>query len=60
MYRSLLAVIVGGSTGCVIRWWLSMKLNSLFPSLPPGTLVVNLVGVLLLARRWRSFCASRS
>ncbi|MFC3190998.1 fluoride efflux transporter CrcB [Pseudocitrobacter faecalis] len=44
MYRSLLAVIVGGSIGCVIRWWLSMKLNSLFPSLPPGTLVVNLVG----------------
>jgi hypothetical protein len=24
MYRSLLAVIIGGSTGCVIRWWLSM------------------------------------
>ncbi|AGB77536.1 crcB protein [Enterobacteriaceae bacterium strain FGI 57] len=44
MYRSLLAVIIGGSTGCVIRWWLSMKLNSLFPNLPPGTLVVNLVG----------------
>jgi crcB protein len=44
MYRQLLAVIIGGSAGCVIRWWLSAKLNSLFPNLPPGTLLVNLVG----------------
>ena len=44
MYKSLLAVVVGGSAGCVIRWWLSVKLNSLFPNLPPGTLLVNLVG----------------
>lgn len=44
MYKSLFAVVIGGSLGCVIRWILSMRLNALFPNLPPGTLVVNLVG----------------
>lgn len=44
MYKSLFAVVTGGSIGCVIRWILSMRLNALFPNLPPGTLVVNLVG----------------
>lgn len=44
MYTSLLAVVVGGSLGCVGRWMLSMKLNGLFPNLPLGTLLVNLVG----------------
>lgn len=44
MYKSLFAVVIGGSIGCVIRWILSMRLNALFPNLPPGTLVVNLVG----------------
>lgn len=44
MYSSLLAVIVGGSIGCVSRWLLSVKLNDLYPNLPIGTLVVNLIG----------------
>lgn len=44
MYKSLFAVIIGGSLGCVIRWVLSMRLNGLFPNLPPGTLLVNLTG----------------
>lgn len=34
----------GGALGCVIRWMLSIKLNSSFPLLPPGTLLVNLLG----------------
>ncbi|TCV92480.1 fluoride efflux transporter CrcB [Biostraticola tofi] len=44
MTKSLLAVIIGGAAGCVIRWLLSMRLNGLFPNLPPGTLLVNLLG----------------
>jgi CrcB protein len=44
MLKSLIAVIVGGSAGCVIRWLLSVRLNVLFPHLPPGTLLVNLIG----------------
>ncbi|EPV8081984.1 fluoride efflux transporter CrcB [Pseudomonas aeruginosa] len=48
MYSSLLAVIVGGSIGCVSRWLLSVKLNDLYPNLPIGTLLVNLVGGLII------------
>jgi CrcB protein len=44
MLKSLLAVIVGGSAGCVVRWLLAVRLNALFPCLPPGTLLVNLLG----------------
>ncbi|EME9750196.1 fluoride efflux transporter CrcB [Pseudomonas aeruginosa] len=44
MYSSLLAVVVGGSIGCVCRWLLSVKLNDLYPNLPMGTLLVNLIG----------------
>ena len=44
----LLAVIIGGATGCVIRWVLGVKLNSCFPSLPPGTLMVNLLGAFII------------
>lgn len=48
MIKSLFAVIIGGSVGCVIRWLLSIRLNALFPSLPPGTLLVNLLGGLII------------
>ncbi|MEB6590790.1 MULTISPECIES: fluoride efflux transporter CrcB [Pseudomonas] len=44
MYLSLFSVVVGGSAGCVLRWLLGLRLNSLFPGMPFGTLLVNLVG----------------
>jgi len=44
MWKSILAVSVGASLGALLRWWLGMKLNSIFPTVPPGTLVANLVG----------------
>lgn len=44
MIKSLIAVVIGGSAGCVVRWLLGIRLNALFPELPPGTLLVNLVG----------------
>ncbi|UJR64810.1 fluoride efflux transporter CrcB [Pectobacterium parmentieri] len=40
--------MIGGAVGCVIRWFFGVKLNSLFPSLPPGTLVVNLLGAFII------------
>jgi len=42
--NSIIAISVGASLGAVLRWVLGMRLNSLFPALPPGTLVANLVG----------------
>lgn len=48
MLKSLCAVIIGGSAGCVIRWLLAIRLNALFPNLPPGTLLVNFLGGLII------------
>jgi CrcB protein len=44
MWKSVVAVCLGASLGALLRWWLGVQLNSYFPSVPPGTLVANLVG----------------
>jgi fluoride exporter len=44
MWKSVAAVSVGGTLGCLFRWWLALQLNRLFPSIPPGTLAANLIG----------------
>ena len=41
---SWLAVGAGGVLGTWLRWWLGMRLNQLFPTMPPGTLAANLIG----------------
>lgn len=43
MWRSLIAISLGGALGCLLRWFLSLTLNSYFPDLPPGTLASNLI-----------------
>lgn len=48
MYLSIVAISVGASVGALLRWVLGTKLNSLFPSIPPGTLTANLVGGYLI------------
>ncbi|MHB9842059.1 fluoride efflux transporter CrcB [Paraburkholderia terrae] len=42
MITSLLAIGLGGATGSLIRWRLGLRLNALYPDLPPGTLAANL------------------
>jgi len=42
--KSVLAISIGASLGALLRWWLGLVLNGLFPTIPPGTLVANLVG----------------
>lgn len=44
MVKSILAICIGASLGALLRWWFGAQLNSLFPTIPPGTLVANLVG----------------
>ncbi len=44
MWKTILAISLGATLGALARWRLGSGLNSLFPSLPPGTLVANLVG----------------
>lgn len=44
MFSTLIAISVGASLGAILRWLLSVGLNGLFPTLPPGTLAANLLG----------------
>ena len=44
MYKLILAISTGASTGALLRWQLGLKLNALYPQLPLGTLSANLLG----------------
>lgn len=48
MLTTLLAIGLGAAIGAIARWLLAIGLNGLFPSLPPGTLLANLVGGYLI------------
>ncbi|MGU0055878.1 fluoride efflux transporter CrcB [Enterobacter hormaechei] len=45
MLQLLIAVFIGGGTGSVARWLLSMRFNPLHQAIPMGTLAANLSGV---------------
>lgn len=68
MFTAILAVSLGAALGALSRWGLGLGLNHLFPALPLGTLVANLLGgyfvglalallapLPLLAPEWRLF-----
>lgn len=44
MWKSIVAIALGSALGALLRWQLSDKLNGIFPTIPLGTLVANLVG----------------
>jgi CrcB protein len=48
MWKSIVAVAAGAVVGALLRWHLGDRLNTLFPSLPPGTLVANLIGAYVI------------
>ncbi len=48
MLSAALAVGLGAALGALLRWGLGSGLNHLFPALPPGTLVANLLGGYLI------------
>jgi len=48
MWKSIIAVSVGASLGALLRWWLSNTLNGYFPTVPPGTIVANLIGAYVI------------
>ena len=48
MWKSILAISLGAALGALLRWVLGAKLNSLFPTIPPGTLAANLIGAYLV------------
>ena len=44
MMHAIFAISVGSALGALLRWQLGLKLNELFPTLPPGTLAANIIG----------------
>lgn len=44
MLKTVVAIFLGAGLGALLRWWLGGQLNSLFPTIPPGTLSANLIG----------------
>jgi fluoride exporter len=71
MWRSFIAVAIGGTIGCLLRWLLAICLNRYLPAIPPGTLAANLIGCYIIgvaiaffavypqiAPEWRLFIAT--
>jgi CrcB protein len=44
MLNAIIAISLGSAAGALFRWVLGLKLDALFPSIPPGTLAANLIG----------------
>ncbi len=51
---ALLSIGTGAALGAWLRWWLGLRFNPLFPTLPLGTLAANVLGGYLmgLAMGW--------
>lgn len=57
MWKPILAIAIGSALGALLRWLLGLKLNSLLPSIPPGTLTANLVGGYIIGAAVAYFAA---
>ena len=48
MSGAIVVISVGAALGALLRWVLGMSLNSVWPTIPLGTLTANLAGGLLI------------
>ncbi|TAL91365.1 MAG: fluoride efflux transporter CrcB [Candidimonas sp.] len=48
MAFAIFGISIGAALGALLRWFLGMRLNHLWPTLPLGTLAANLIGGLLI------------
>jgi len=48
MIYSIAAIVSGAGAGALLRWFLGLKLNPLYPAIPLGTLGANLLGGYLI------------
>lgn len=48
MIQSIALIGLGGALGSILRWLISLSLNSVFTPLPMGTLTANLLGAYLM------------
>ncbi len=44
MWKAIVAISLGAALGALLRWFLGLRLNSLWPAVPPGTLAANMIG----------------
>ncbi|SNQ29833.1 fluoride efflux transporter CrcB [Acinetobacter apis] len=44
MFYPLLAIALGSVLGGWLRWFIGLRLNTIYPAIPLGTVCVNLVG----------------
>jgi len=58
MFSSVLAIGVGAAGGAISRWLLGLGFNALFPTIPPGTLIANLLGGYLIGIALTFFAAN--
>lgn len=56
-WLAVAAVAIGGAVGALARWWIGLALNPSFEPLPPGTLLVNVVGGWLIGVALAGFAA---
>jgi CrcB protein len=57
MWKSIAAICVGASCGALLRWWLGLRLNSIFPTIPLGTLSANLIGAYIIGAAMALFAS---
>lgn len=48
MIYSIAAIVVGAGFGALLRWFLGLKFNTVYPAIPMGTLGANLFGAYLI------------
>jgi len=48
MIYSIAAIVAGAGFGALLRWFLGLKFNSLYPAIPMGTLCANILGGYLI------------
>jgi fluoride exporter len=47
-FSAILSIGIGAALGALLRWWLGLKLNTVFPTIPLGTLSANIIGGFLI------------
>ena len=48
MWKSIVAISLGAALGALLRWQLGSRFDNLFPTLPAGTLIANLLGAYVI------------
>ena len=48
MVYSIIAIVLGAGIGALLRWFLGLKFNALYPAIPLGTLGANIIGGYLI------------